>query len=217
MRRDDLQALVRASRPAPLPVPLLGRAPVLAQIHDYMTRQHNVVLVGPRDIGKTAVIRSMIAALPGDFFVLDPFMGISPHAAGQIRRILERGTQCIAATRSLDRAEMGAVRRIAFRFTTVRIPPLSAHWIKRLLRSAYEQHLADMIVTSEWTDAVVQLAQGRPGVALAIVRAARRWCDQRGVLPSPATAHIEASIRRVELHRTRHGMGHPDPSADHVA
>lgn len=218
LRSDEIEAVVRASHPAPLSTPLLGRASVLAAVHDFMARQHNVVLLGPRDVGKTAIIQAIIATMsPCNLFVLDPFTGVSPHSAGQIRRIMERGIPCIAATRTLDRAEMGAVRRLAFRFTTVRVPPLSAHWIKRLLSAAYDQQLNDTVVPSEWTNAIVRLAEGRPGLALALVHAARRWRDQRGVLPSPSTAYIEASIHRVELFRGRDGVGHGEPLPDGTA
>ena len=39
--------------------PLLGRKGVAAEVRGYLARNHNVLLVGPRDVGKTAVIRAL--------------------------------------------------------------------------------------------------------------------------------------------------------------
>lgn len=184
---------------------LLGRKKELADIRSYLSKRHNVLLLGPRDVGKSAVIHALNRP---DLMVIDPFMGVSPRFAGQIRHAIDRGTQCIAATRSVNRAEMGAVRRLAFWFTTVRISPLSAHWIKRVLYAEYAAGpLAADVVTPEWTDAAVQLARGRPGLALAIVRAAASLRERLGFLPSPRVAYVDASIRRVELHRGNKGRG----------
>ncbi len=188
---------------------LYGREAVLAEVRDYLARDHHVLLLGQRDVGKTAVIRAL--HMDGTM-VLDPFTGVTPRLAGSIRRVMDRGVQCVAATRTVNRAEMGAVRRLAYRFTTVRVPPLSARWIRRILQAEYTaQGWGPDVIPSPWTEETTRLAQGLPGLAIAVVRAAAELRARTGHLPSPRVALVEADIQRVELYTAATALGAPRP------
>ncbi|MDE3151233.1 MAG: ATP-binding protein [Gemmatimonadota bacterium] len=182
---------------------LFGRDALLTEVREYLAKQYNVLLLGPRDVGKSAIIRAL--GLDG-VMILDPFMSVAPRLAGSIRRAMDRGVQCVAATRTVNRAEMGAVRRLAFRFTTVRVPPLTARWVRRILATEYaEQGWGTNGVPSVWTEETVRLVDGLPGLAVAVVRAAAEVRARTGHLPSPRTALVEADIQRVELY-SAHGQ-----------
>ena len=185
--------------------PVYGRSALLVEVRDYLARGHNVLLLGPRDVGKTAIIRALDL---DPATVLDPFMGVSPRLAGAIRLAMDRGGQWVAASRTANRAEMGAVRRLAFRFSTVRVPPLSAHWIRRVLADAYAQFGLDAdAVTAAWTADAVRLSRGLPGLAIAIVESAAEERRRVGHLPLPQAAYVLTRMRRVELHSVRDGLG----------
>ncbi|MGH7668611.1 MAG: hypothetical protein ACRENQ_03885 [Gemmatimonadaceae bacterium] len=212
--RRGSRSTARPSRPAAGPAfagePLLGRREVLREIRRYLDRDLSVLLLGPRDVGKSAVIEALRRP---DLLILDPLMHVTPRLAGEIRLAMDRGARSVAATRTVDRAEMGAVRRLAYRFTTVRVPPLSSRWMRELVRRICAAHGADaMPAPAEWQDGVVRLSAGLPGVALSIVDAARLWRLEHGRLPSPRAAYVEASIARVELHHAMSGLGVRPPS-----
>jgi hypothetical protein len=176
---------------------LLGRDGLVLEIANLVSREENVLIWGPRDIGKTA----LISALPPHYArVLDPFEKVKPRVAAAILRAMDRGISYLTAARSLDRRVLGAVRRIAWRFTTVRVPPLDGRWMRRLVTEEWVRcGLATDVVPTRWTSQALRIARGRPVVAIAIVQAAASIQAVKGVLPSAAVAHIEASIRRVEL------------------
>jgi hypothetical protein len=132
---------------------------------------------------------------------------VSAHQAARVRRAMDRGVVFIAATRSLDRRRLGCVGRIAFRFSTLRVPPLSNAWMRRLVRHiCATESIPVRVVTPEWIKKVVQLARGRPGVALAIVNEASREWTRTARLPAPAAAYVDASIQRIS--------GRPDRSLE---
>jgi hypothetical protein len=180
---------------------LLGRDRLVAEVNALLHAGQNILLVGPRDVGKSALIHALGARA---VVVIDPFERVSPHLAARIRRAMGRGTVHLAAARTLDRAHLGAVRRIIFWFTVVRVPPLTEHWMQRLVRrECLAWDLGPDVATPPWVRTVSRLARGRPGLALAMVRVAAAMYATRGALPSPAVACIEANIERAEARAWR--------------
>jgi hypothetical protein len=194
LREDRVRIPSGTDRPADQ---LLGRDELLEVIGSYLRHGTHVLLVGPPDVGKTALIGALVTH---DVVILDPFERVSSHAAARIRQAMDHGVIFLAGTRSLSRDHLGAVRRIAWRFATVRVPPLHGHWMKRLmLRECIRLELPGDVVTPPWTRSVMQLSRGRPGLALAILQAAAGLRAVKGSLPSPAAAYIEARIRRARV------------------
>jgi hypothetical protein len=171
---------------------LLGRDDLLANIDSLLRRGQSVLLFGPANVGKSALIDALA---PKDAMIVDPFERVSSHLAARIRREMECGVVCLAAARSLDRAYLGSVRRFAWRFDTVRVLPLCGRWMQRLVsRECARVQLPGDVVTPRWRRSVVRLARGRPGLALGMVRAAADIRARKGRLPSPAAAYVEAAI-----------------------
>jgi hypothetical protein len=157
-----------------------------------------VLLVGPAGIGKSALIRSLTLK---DLLVVDPFERLSVHRAARVRRAMGRGTMVVGAAQSLNRASLGKVGRIMWMFTTLRVPPLPAASMRRLLMHACTTaRIPASLVTSGWTRDVAKMARGRPGVALKIVQHAATMRDGRR-LPAPAAAYLKAELQLTpELH-----------------
>jgi hypothetical protein len=187
---------------------LFGRRVLFETIERLLMKRRSVLLVGPAGIGKSALIRSL--ALNG-VIVIDPFERLSAHRAACIRRAMDRGMTVIGAARTLNRASLGQVGRIMWRFTTLRVPPLPDASMRRLVEDAcaVERIPADLI-TSNWIRAVAKVARGRPGVGLTIVQHAAAMCAGRH-LPAPAAAYLEAGIQRAserEATTSHAGGGH---------
>lgn len=184
---------------------MFGRRALLTEIERLISLRRNVLLVGPADVGKTALLQTVGA--PG-VMIIDPFEGISSHRAWLIRRAMDRGILCLAAARSLDRGRLGAVGRIAWRFTVVRVPELSDACTRRLVaRECASAGIAPHLVTREWMSTALQLAQGRPGVALAIVHGTARTWSVRTGLPTPAAAYLEMAVQGLGA-RGSEGLDH---------
>ena len=184
-------------------VDLLGRRTLLHAVKQQLIDRKSVLLVGPTGIGKSALIRSI--AMP-DVMVIDPFERISVQQAARIRRSMDRGTVWIGAARTLDRARLGRVGRIAWRFSTIRVPPLSDMLMRRLItRACLNAGIRTDLVTPEWRRALLRLARGRPGAALAIIEHTPHLWRPGRPLPLPATAYLE-----VALHATQ-GASLPKP------
>ena len=172
---------------------LHGRQHLTDEVTGLLARGDHVLLVGPAEIGKTALIE----ALASPATVLDPFEHVSPRLAAQIRRAMDRGTQFIAAARTLDRRRLGAVRRIAWRFTTLHVPPLNGRPMRHLVVAECARlGLPSEQATVAWIDSILHLARGRPGVALMTVGVAARIRAATNTLPSAPAAYIEALVAR---------------------
>ena len=175
---------------------LLGRRALLHTIADLLASGRHVLLVGPTGVGKSALIRAVAAR---GLMIVDPFERISTQCAARIRRSMDRGVVWVGAAQTLDRGQLGQVGRIAWRFNAVRVPPLSEALMRRLIVTACSHSGIRMeLVTAQWLRALVRLARGRPGSALAIVeQSSRLWRSERR-LPPPATAYLEVALQGGE-------------------
>ena len=176
---------------------LLGRDDLLEHIRDLLSHGHNVLLFGPADVGKSAIIRDLGAdGVTARVSIIDPFSRITPRQAAEVRRAMDlRGAQYLAATRSLDRRELGAVRRIVWRFTNLRVPPLPDRLIRRLMVDPSADLGVDRReIPDAWAKTAAPLASGCPGVALSMVRAAVELFSANGTLPSANLAYVVARM-----------------------
>lgn len=180
---------------------LLARDEPRAEVRSLLARGHNVLLFGPSQIGKTALIAALGVHRA---VVLDPFQHVSSQLAGRILRGMDRGTSYLAAARSLDRHYLGAVRRIAWRFTSVRIPPLPDRCMKQLIEREWTARCPMAEVPSAaWIRTFLRLADGRPGFAIAMIQLIAQRHEATGTLPSPALAYTVALIRNADLSSRR--------------
>lgn len=181
--------LARAARSS-----LVGRDDLFARVNALVEEEQHVLLWGPRGIGKSAVIAAL---RPHGATIIDPFEHMHSRQAALVLRAMDRDTQFLAASRSLDRAHLGAVRRFAWRFTTVRVPMLSRASMRRVVvRECELSRIPMTLVTDAWIRAAVRLAHGCPGAAIALVRAAAERHASTNHLPSPVAAQIEARLRQ---------------------
>lgn len=180
---------------------LAGQGAVIRQVTDLMKTGRSVLLFGPEGIGKSAII----AAVAGEgVVVVDPFEHITPQQASRMRRALDRGVVYLAASRVARGRQLGAVGRIMWRFSTVRVRELPDPIMRRIvtgeMRGAVETKLQN-----PWVHEVVALARGRPGFATAMARFAVEWKRQHGYSPMPALAFAATrgdvairTLRRLE-------------------
>jgi hypothetical protein len=185
---------------------LFGRHTLLNTIEHLLGDGKSVLLVGPAGIGKSALIRAV--ATP-DVMVVDPFERVSAHRSARIRRAMDRGMAAFGAARTLNRADLGQVGRIMWRFTTLRVPPLPTASMRRLIEDACAvQRIPADLITSKWIREVATVARGRPGVGRTIVHHAAAMREERR-LPAPAAAYLQAGIleaaARIDMD---HASGH---------
>jgi hypothetical protein len=178
---------------------ILGRDEQLDEIGSLLTRGHNVLVFGPAQLGKTAIIQALGSHRA---IVMDPLEHVSPRLAGRILHGMDRYSSYLAAARTLDRHYLGAVRRIAWRFTSVRIPPLPDRWMKRLVEREWAGGCPTLAAPSDaWIRSFLRLAQGRPGFAIAMIKIVARRHEAKNVLTSPPVAYAEALIRSADFSR----------------
>ncbi|MBI3492158.1 MAG: hypothetical protein HY047_10305 [Acidobacteria bacterium] len=160
---------------------LVGRGPILEVVADYLTAGRSVLLIGPTGIGKSALIQAL--ATPR-LTIFDPFERVTRARAARLRRSLNRGEVCLAAASARDRRLIGAVGRVLWRFTTIRVPPLASTAIRTIIHERFQADGCDAgRLDREWVRKAIVEARGRPGYAVAMATRAAR--DLRaGVSPA---------------------------------
>lgn len=162
---------------------LPGQEQVIRQVTDLLKRDRSVLLFGPEGIGKSAVI----GAIAHDgVIVVDPLEHVSPQRASRMRRALDRGTLYLAAARVSRGRDLGAVGRILWRFSTVRLRELPDAVIRRIVEA--EVQSVGCSIDRGWIREVAGLANGRPGFATAMSRLAADWARVHGYVPMPSFA-----------------------------
>lgn len=163
---------------------LVGRAALVRDVTGHLTAGRSVLLYGPEAIGKSAIIAALGR---GDFVVVDPFEHVTRQRAADMRRALDRGAVYVGATQAASRRALGAVGRILWRFSMVRVRELPDPVVSRIV--VRDCRLAvDEEPEAAWIREVVSLARGRPGFARAMARFAADWHRRRGYWPLAALA-----------------------------
>jgi hypothetical protein len=142
----------------------------------------SVLLVGPHGSGKTAIVN--VVRREG-LIVMDPFAGITTVRAASLRRALDRGTVVLGAACSLDRAKLGHVGRVAWRFERAYLRPLSPRVIADIIRARVDAESgAHLPIGRRWMVEAVDVAAGLPGRAVAVASmVAQRWRSRGSLLP----------------------------------
>jgi hypothetical protein len=177
-------------------IALVGRDPLVSEVTARLETGENVLLVGAEDVGKSAVARLALSRVRRRVELIDPFERIATRHAGAIRRALERDVTHLAAGRSLDRHRMGAVRRIAFWFSVVRVPPLVPSATVTLLSLIIERRGLDP-PSDEWFARAARVARGLPGRAIAIAEIAGARAAASGRWMTPEAAWTECCFDRA--------------------
>lgn len=180
---------------------LLGRDALIDQVRESVAAGRSVLLFGPEGIGKTAVIGAI--AREG-LAIVDPFEHISIQRACRMRRALDRGVVYLGAARVARGRELGAVGRIMWRFSTMRVRELPDSIIQRIvIREVRACGDADAKPEAAWVHKIATLTRGRPGFAIDMARFAAGWMRQHGYWPMPAVAfaatRADATIRTLRL------------------
>jgi hypothetical protein len=191
--------------------PVIGRDELLRDVRAHLAHGRSVLLVGPPGVGKTAIVDR---AATSDLLVIDPFEHVGSVAAARIRRAMDCGHIVLAAARTRDRHAIGAVGRILWRLTMVRVRPLTAHETCLIVEARVrEARLVDHPPTDAWLHEAAIEAGGLPGHAhqladAAIARYQRtgRWCAP-GFALAMAHAEIWQRMRALE-------SGAPGPCVD---
>jgi hypothetical protein len=161
---------------------LVGRARVIEDVRAFLDAGRSVLLVGPHGSGTTAIINVVRRE---EMLVVDPFAAITTPRASALRRALDRGVRVLGAACSLDRADMGHVGRVAWRFERVYVRPLAPRAIGRIVRRQMDaQAAAGLTLDPQWMSEAVEASAGLPGRAVALASvAAARWREREMILP----------------------------------
>ena len=125
-----------------------------------------------------------------------------------MRRALDRGAVYLGAARVARGRELGAVGRILWRFSLVRVRVLPDAVLGRVvLRELEGRGSVAAEAGAGWVREIVALARGRPGFAVAMARFAADWRRAHGYLAAPAFAFAavreDAVIRALRLAEPR--------------
>jgi hypothetical protein len=182
---------------------LLGRDVLVRDVANSLAAGRSVLLYRPDGIGKSAVI----AALAQDgIVIIDPFEHITRQHAYRMRRALDHGAVHLVATRDIRRRALGAVGRILWRFSMVRVRELPDAIINRVVMREIQRSSLEADLERSWMREVVILARGRPGFAAAMGRFAVEWRSAHGYWPIPGFAF--AATRGEAVIGSRQAPGH---------
>jgi hypothetical protein len=193
MARGVPSSLAAPLRQAGAASPLVARDTLVDDVGARLTRGTNVLLVGPRGVGKSAIIDVLPAALPVER--LDPFERISRAHASRLRVHLDHGATIVAAAETLDRRRLGTVGRILWRFQVVRVPPLPRAAMTLVIRRALPAAIAEMAGADAWIAALASHANGLPGTGLAFAASGLSYWRRLGVLPTIEWTIVDALTR----------------------
>ena len=170
--------------------PLIGRRALVGQIEQLLGERINVLLVGPPGAGKSAVIDAIVRGVACER--VDPFEHISRIHAARLRRHLDAGAIMIGAARTLDRRQMGAVGRIAWRFRIVRVPPLTHPEMCEVIRQRLTADIPGGADVDAWVRDLARCADGLPGYGSDLAEAGISYWRRRGALPTLEWTVVEA-------------------------
>jgi hypothetical protein len=194
MARGVPSSLAAPLRQAGAVSSLVARDTLVDDVGARLTRGTNVLLVGPRGVGKSAIIDVLSASLPS-VERLDPLERISRAHASRLRVHLDHGATIVAAAETLDRRRLGTVGRILWRFQVVRVPPLPRAAMTLVIRRALPAAIAEMAGADAWIAALASHANGLPGIGLAFATSGLSYWRRLGVLPTIEWTVVDALAR----------------------
>ncbi len=171
-------------------IALIGRDELIERIERVIAERISVLLVGPPGAGKSALIDTIIRGVSCE--PVDPFEHISRIRAARLRRHLDAGVVMIGAARTLDRRQMGAVGRIAWRFRVVRVPPLTNTDMGEVIRRTLTADISAGAHADAWVRDLARCAGGLPGYGRALAEAGVSYWRRRGALPTLEWTVVEA-------------------------
>jgi hypothetical protein len=167
---------------------LVGRDTLVREVRDHLAGGRSVLLYRPEAIGKSAVIAALGRE---DLLVVDPFEHVTRQRAAKMRRALDRSAVYLAASRAPSTRAVGAVGRILWRFSMVRVRELPDSVVRSIIAREFRRTV-DRAPEATWIRQAASLACGRPGFAIAMARFATDWHRRRGDYPVPALAFVAA-------------------------
>jgi energy-coupling factor transporter ATP-binding protein EcfA2 len=193
MARGVPSSLAAPLRQAGAAWSLVARDALVDDVGARLTRGTNVLLVGPRGVGKSAIVDVLSAALPVER--IDPFECISRARAARLRVHLDHGATIVAAAETLDRRQLGAVGRILWRFQVVRVPPLPRAAMTLVIRHALPADVTELAGADAWIAALASYANGLPATGLAFAASGLSYWRQHGVLATVEWTIVDALAR----------------------
>jgi hypothetical protein len=111
---------------------------------------------------------------------------------------MDHGVVYLAASRVAHGRPLGAVGRILWRFSLLRVRELSVGDLRAIVVAEIGDSGSGQEEPFErWVQEIVGLSKGRPGYAVMMARVAAEWRQRRGYLPLPAFAFAAARERSV--------------------
>lgn len=126
---------------------LLGRDMVMRQVAESLAAGRSVLLYGPESIGKSAIVGALAR---NGIVVVDPFEHVTRQQASRMRRALDHGVVHLGATRAASRRALGAVGRILWRFSMIRVRELPDPVVARIVARELHRAIADLDPERRW-------------------------------------------------------------------